>query len=133
MLNCNKCGKCCISYGNGGLSASAADIEGWQTFNPAIARYVRNGEIWIDPVSGSRLTHCPWLQELPARTDSGGTTYGCSIYQDRPEDCRHYPTSIAEMQRDHCEMLELQDLEAPDKAQIALDKIMQDSRPPLAS
>lgn len=133
MKECNQCGKCCIAYSDGGLSATAADIEGWETFNPAILDYVANGEIWIDPASGLQLTRCPWLEELPAKSDSSAVMYGCRIYHDRPEDCRHYPTSIAEMARDGCEMLEVRDLDAPERAQIALDKIMADSRPPYAS
>ncbi|MGO2562932.1 MAG: YkgJ family cysteine cluster protein, partial [Pseudoalteromonas nigrifaciens] len=52
-----------------------------------------------------------------------------SIYLDRPEDCRHYPSLIAEMIRDECEMIEITDLSQPIKAQIKLDFIMRDSRP----
>ncbi|MFT7288118.1 MAG: Fe-S-cluster containining protein [Halieaceae bacterium] len=133
MKECNQCGKCCIAYSDGGLSATPADIEGWETFNPDIAEYVANGKIWMDPSSGLQLTRCPWLEELPARMGSAAVMYGCRIYADRPEDCRHYPTSVAEMARDGCEMLELRDLDAPEKAQTALDRIMADSRPPYSS
>ncbi|MFK7829300.1 MAG: YkgJ family cysteine cluster protein [Congregibacter sp.] len=133
MKACNQCGKCCIAYGDGGLSASPADIQGWEVFNPAIAEYVVNGEIWMDPVSGQRLTRCPWLEEVTIESDPAPVRYGCRIYAARPEDCRHYPTSIAEMYRDDCEMLELRDLHRPHDAQVALDEIMADSRPALAS
>lgn len=55
--------------------------------------------------------------------------YTCSIYLDRPEDCRHYPSLISEMVRDGCEMIEITDLQQPKKAQVKLDILMQDSRP----
>lgn len=84
----------------------------------------------MDPASGEQLTRCPWLELLP--TESGPLKYGCQIYHDRPEDCRHYPVSIAEMVRDGCEMIELHDLDAPEQAQLTLDQLMADSRPPLS-
>lgn len=133
MKACNQCGKCCIAYSDGGLSASAADIEGWETFNPEISAYVVDGKLWMDPDTGVQLTRCPWLEELPAKSDAAAVMYACRIYHDRPEDCRHYPTSIAEMARDGCEMLEVRDLDAPEAAQSALDRIMADSRPALAT
>ena len=49
MRECNQCGKCCIAYSDGGLSASALEIEDWEQFRPDIAQYVVNGEIWMDP------------------------------------------------------------------------------------
>ena len=132
MKECNQCGKCCIHYSDGGLSATAEEIEAWETFNPAIAEYVVNGKIWMDPETGQQLARCPWLEELPQKTGAVSITYGCRIYQDRPEDCRHYPTSISEMLRDGCEMIEVRDLDSPEQAQVALDNIMADSRPPLS-
>ena len=132
MRDCNQCGKCCIHYSDGGLSASAEDIESWELFRPDIAAYAANGKIWLDPVSGKQLTRCPWLVTLQATPESTTTKYSCGIYDDRPEDCRHYPVSIAEMVRDGCEMIELRDLDAPVQAQITLDKLMADSRPPLS-
>ena len=132
MKACNQCGKCCIAYSDGGLSATAEDIEYWEIFRPAISEFVANGKIWIDPASGEQLSRCPWLQELPASANSIATKYGCAIYADRPEDCRHYPVSVAGMIRDDCEMIEVQDINAPGKAQAALDKLMADSRPALA-
>lgn len=133
MKACNQCGKCCIHYSDGGLSASAEEIASWEIFNPGIAEYVANGKIWMDPVSGEQLTRCPWLQVLPSSGGPGSIKYACRIYHDRPEDCRHYPTSIAEMVRDDCEMIELRDLDAPQKAQNHLDRLMADSRPPLST
>ncbi len=132
MRECNQCGKCCLAYSDGGLSASALEIEDWEQFRPDIAQYVANGEIWMDPVSGERLKRCPWLEAEPASVDGADLKYSCGIYQERPEDCRHYPTSIDEMVRDGCEMIELHDLDAPKAAQRELDRLMAESRPPLS-
>lgn len=131
MKDCNQCGKCCLQYSDGGLSATAEEIDGWEIFNPAIAEYVVDGKIWMDPATGEQLTRCPWLEVLPDLPGAGVVKYGCRIYHDRPRDCRHYPVSIADMVRDDCEMTEVSDLQAPGKAQIALDQLMADSRPPL--
>lgn len=128
MKDCNQCGKCCINYSDGGLSASEEDIEGWQLFRPDIAEYVRDGKIWINPENGQQLTHCPWLTELPE-----GEKYSCSIYHDRPEDCRHFPVTIGQMVDNDCEMLEIQDLQDTKQAQRTLDKLMSDSRPSVAT
>ena len=124
MKDCNQCGKCCIHYGDGGLSASTSEIEWWEHARPNIYAYVKNGNIWVDPVTGAPLKRCPWLQQLPNQQK-----YTCAIYHDRPEDCRHYPTSIAEMVRDECEMIEVKDLKNPKRAQHTLDVMMSDSRP----
>jgi Fe-S-cluster containining protein len=123
---CTQCGKCCEIYG-AGLTATADEVAWWETFRPHIARYVADGVLWVDPDSQQRLTRCPWLAE-----DISSGTFGCSIYFDRPEDCRHYPVTVSEMARDGCEMLELRDLQHPQKSQQALDELMSDSRPPLA-
>ncbi|WP_101756757.1 YkgJ family cysteine cluster protein [Oceanicoccus sp. KOV_DT_Chl] len=126
MKDCNQCGKCCIHYGNAALSASRSDIESWELFRPDIAAYVRGDEIWFDPASGEQLHRCPWLQQ-----DSASLKYTCDIYEDRPEDCRHYPVSIDDMIKDDCEMLEVKDLNDRKQAQQTLDRLMSDSRPPL--
>tara|TARA_R110001592_G_scaffold363396_2_gene687737 strand:- start:164893 stop:165306 length:414 start_codon:yes stop_codon:yes gene_type:complete len=130
MKACTQCGKCCILYSDGGLSASADEVAAWETFNPEIAEYVVDGKIWMDPDTGEQLTRCPWLELLPSDATSGPDKYACRIYQDRPEDCRHYPSSISEMVRDGCEMIEVRDLDAPEQAQKILDQLMSDSRPP---
>ncbi|GAA0408941.1 hypothetical protein GCM10009133_16850 [Cocleimonas flava] len=57
--------------------------------------------------------------------------YTCDIYFDRPEDCRYYPSTIAEMIKDGCEMMDDNDKANPKKAQQDLDRIMVDSRPAL--
>jgi Fe-S-cluster containining protein len=135
MQNCNQCGKCCIKYGNGGLSASAEEIDWWENHRPEIAKYVSRGKIWMDPTSGKQLTACPFLTiESPQSHTSTAekitkTKYTCSIYYDRPDDCKYYPVKIDEMVRDGCEMIELSDLTDTRSAQITLDRIMSDSRP----
>ena len=78
----------------------------------------------MDPATGKQLELCPWLRKV-----AGQNKYTCDIYSDRPDDCRFYPTTIEEMIRDECEMLDAQDLIRPKQAQKALDKLMADSRP----
>ena len=125
MKSCNSCGKCCENWGNDGLSASAEDIERWETYRPDIARYVHDDKIWIDPATGDNFARCPWL-----RTSQDGKKTTCDIYDDRPEDCRLYPSNVAEMIQDNCEMIERRDLANLKRAQRKLDNIMIDSRPP---
>jgi Fe-S-cluster containining protein len=130
MKECNQCGKCCIKYGGGALSATTEEIDLWEIFNPEIFEFVKNNDIWFDPESGSKLTRCPFLEIAPKKHPLAPNLYTCSIYLNRPEDCRHYPSLITEMIRDECEMIEVIDLENQDKAQIKLDILMKDSRPP---
>ncbi|MFT6101950.1 MAG: Fe-S-cluster containining protein [Granulosicoccus sp.] len=130
MKDCNQCGKCCIKYGDGALSATKGEIDLWEIFNPDIFKFVNQNEIWFDPTSGSRLRTCPFLEISTQINPLAKKKYTCSIYADRPEDCRHYPSLIPEMIRDECEMIEVIDLENIKKAQIKLDLLMQDSRPP---
>ena len=108
MKNCNSCGKCCETAGNGGLSASSEEIDWWETHRPAIARFVQDGKIWVNPDTGDYFERCPWLKKS---LDGVGTT--CEIYHDRPEDCRHYPVDIEQMISIDCEMLEAGDLDRP--------------------
>ena len=124
MKDCNQCGKCCIKYSNGGLSAEADEIDHWHDSRPDIARYVSKGKIWSDPDTGKQLTLCPWLRKAPDQN-----IYTWDIYFDRPEDCKYYPVTIDQMVVDECEMLEAKDLLNPKKAQITLNVLMQDSRP----
>lgn len=128
MKECNQCGKCCIKYGDGALSATKEEIDLWELFNPDIFKFVKNNEIWFDPTSGLQLTRCPFLEIEPAKSVSAKTKYTCSIYLDRPEDCRHYPSLISEMIRDECEMIEVIDLGNSKQAQTKLDVLMRDSR-----
>ena len=112
MKACNACGRCCQIYGGGRLAASEGDLQWWTAARPTIDAYVRDGQIWVSPETGEQLTDCPWL-EPPVGPDAG---YTCAIYEDRPEECRQYPSNLDEMYRDGCEMLEAQDLKAPAKA-----------------
>ena len=125
MKPCKQCGKCCINYSNGGLSASADEIKHWDIFRPDIYDYVKDGGIWVDPLSGKQLERCPWLKK-----DSVTNKFSCDIYYERPDDCKHYPVTIEQMIIDDCEMLEAKDLAKPKYAQKTLDKLMFDSRPP---
>lgn len=126
MKECNQCGKCCIQYSDGGLVVTTEEIDWWETARPDIYAYINNGEIWFDPKTKKRLSRCPFLKH-----DHNNNIYHCSIYHDRPDDCKHYPTSIAEMVRDECEMIEVKDLINIKHAQKLLDDLMSDSRPPL--
>jgi len=129
MKDCNSCGKCCIKYGNGALSATKEELDLWELFNPEIFQFVKDDEIWFDPKSGDKLKKCPFLEVLLSTKLHAPYKYTCSIYLDRPEDCRHYPSLISEMIRDECEMIEIGDLEDHRQAQIKLDTLMKDSRP----
>lgn len=124
MKDCNQCGKCCTKYSDGGLCATQAEIDDWAEHHPKIYQYVHNGNIWFDPVAKTQLTLCPFLE-----TQRDGK-YTCSIYLERPDDCRHYPVTIDQMIIDDCEMIEQQDLFDREKSQTKLDLIMIDSRPP---
>ncbi len=126
MKACNQCGKCCTKYGGSGLSVSAEEVQTWETFNPEVRDYVRKGEIWFHPSTGTQLEHCPWLVKLPDQP-----IFQCEIYLDRPNDCRYYPTTVTEMVRDECEMIEAIDITNLHKAQQKLDTLMTDSRPPV--
>ena len=124
MKDCNQCGKCCVKYSNGGLSASTSEIELWEIFKPDIYQYVRDGKIWVDPQTGEQIERCPWLRKTPNQE-----IYTCDIYYDRPDDCKHYPVTVEQMVKDECEMLEANDRAKLKQAQITLDKLMMDSRP----
>jgi Fe-S-cluster containining protein len=129
MKDCNQCGKCCIKYGGGDLSATKEEIDLWEIFTPEIFKFVKKNEIWFDPESGLRLKTCPFLEISPQKDSRSKDKYTCKIYLNRPEDCRHYPSLIPEMIRDECEMIETIDLDNPKKAQVKLDLLMSDSRP----
>jgi len=129
MKDCNQCGKCCIKYGGGDLSATKEEIDLWEIFNPEIFEYVKDEAIWFDPKSGAKLTTCPFLEIVPKTNTLAPNSYTCSIYLDRPDDCRQYPSLASEMIRDECEMIEAKDLAEPKQSQIKLDLLMKDSRP----
>ncbi len=73
----------------------------------------------MDPSRGERLRVCPWLRKL-----EGKEIYTCDIYFDRPDDCRQYPTTITDMIKDECEMIELKDLTDTNRAQQQLNQLM---------
>jgi Fe-S-cluster containining protein len=104
------------------------EIALWELFNPDIFAYVKDGKVWFDPVSNQPLEQCPFLEiETPVSANSA-VKFTCSIYQDRPEDCRHYPSLVSEMIRDGCEMIETVDLDNLKKAQSKLDILIRDER-----
>lgn len=125
MKPCNQCGKCCINYSNGGLSATADEIEYWEVFRPKIASYVNSGNIWMDPSSGAQLEICPWLRRTEGLAE-GKEFYSCDIYEDRPDDCRAYPVDLGQMLNDECEMLEEDDIANHKLANSRLKLIMSD-------
>lgn len=118
MKPCNACGKCCVKYGDGQLSASQEDIDLWGSMRPDVASYSKNGEIWFSPETGERLTVCPWLKKV-----ENTRFFHCEIYLDRPEDCRIYPATVTDMIKDDCEMLEEGDLGNLKQANITLSQI----------
>jgi Fe-S-cluster containining protein len=122
MKACNSCGKCCIKYSNGDLSASDDDLELWESLRPDIYRYVRDGKIWMDPKTGKQIELCPWLRRDPTQIQ-----FSCTIYFDRPEDCRIYPARVSDMINDECEMLEPKDLVNLKLAQQQLELKFQDT------
>ena len=131
MKNCNSCGKCCIKYSNGDLSASAEDLELWEEYRPDISRYVTDQKIWVTPETGEQIERCHFLREELREEPRKGlgksskqTLYTCDIYYDRPEDCRVYPATVSDMIKDECEMLEPRDLSNLKQAQRELNKIM---------
>ncbi len=124
MKECNQCGKCCTNYSDGGLSATAEEIDWWENYRPEIFKFVADNKIWIDPGSGKQLTRCPFLIATAQENK-----FHCSIYNDRPDDCKVYPVNIEQMIKDDCEMLDARDRVDTRKAQKVLDKIMSDSRP----
>lgn len=122
MKDCNSCGKCCIKYSHGGLSAAKFEIAHWQDHRPDIFAYVHAGNIWMDPATGQQLTLCPFL-----KPSANHKTYSCDIYDDRPDDCRYYPSTLDEMIADECEMIDVNDLKNPKLARITLHNLMRDS------
>ena len=77
----------------------------------------------MQPDTGKPIEQCPWLRKVPDQNK-----YTCDIYFDRPDDCKFYPSTLDEMVRDECEMIEKKDLINPKQAQKELDFIMEDSR-----
>jgi Fe-S-cluster containining protein len=78
----------------------------------------------MNPGTGKQIERCPWLRHVPQENK-----YTCDIYDDRPDDCKHYPVTINQMIKDECEMLEVKDLFDSKQAQKLLDRLMAESRP----
>jgi len=123
MKACNACGKCCIKYSHGDLTASIEDLDHWESSRPEIQPFVQDGKIWFDPTTKKLLELCPWLR-LEENNKTNQKRYSCAIYFDRPEDCRLYPTTVEDMIKDECEMLEKNDLKDLKQAQITLQKFL---------
>jgi len=72
----------------------------------------------MHPETGEQLEHCPWLHK-----ENDQAPYTCSIYANRPEDCRVYPATVQDMLKDDCEMIEAKDRANLKLAQIRLEQI----------
>ena len=129
MQNCNSCGKCCVKYSNGDLSASDQDIDMCELFKPDIAAYVKKGLIWLSAQSGKQLSLLRFLQETNNTGKTAQSVYTSSSYFDLPEDWRFYPVTVKPVINDECEMLQQGDLLNPKQAQKDLDHLLSDSRP----
>lgn len=84
---CLQCGQCCESFG-GHLQASPHDLKRWREHGrqDLIDMTNRLGWIWVDPATKELISPCPHLD----RSDPEHKR--CTIYEDRPEICRDYPT-----------------------------------------
>jgi len=113
-------------YGNDSClfsSPSLAIAHNYEKINSATNR------LRFALLGGQRMNNAS-LEKAPNQNNSPQQEkYTCGIHLDRPEDCRHYPTSISEMVKDECEMIEAIDLKNPKRAQIKLDTLMSNSRP----
>jgi Fe-S-cluster containining protein len=104
---CTRCGKCCLndSYMST-LSIDRTDVARWRKQGRAdILQYVWSitpavHDAWVKP-DGSECTRCPFV-----RKDAGAATYKCRIYDMRPQVCRDYPSSYAQMEFVGCEIID---------------------------
>ncbi len=81
----------------------------------------------MDPITGKQIEVCPWLKEVKPEPPKTRIQYHCKIYEQRPDDCRLYPSNISEMIIDECEMIEKKDRLNLKQAQIKLNDLMEDS------
>ena len=102
---CTRCGKCCLDeHYMLTLSATDEDVARWEDEgHEDILQYVDTikpgvHDLWIK--DGEELARCPFV-----RKDKGKPTYRCTIYETRPEACRKYPVSVAQMVALGCEIL----------------------------
>ena len=122
MKDCNACGKCCVKYGGQGLTVSKKELGQWEDDAPELLNYTQDGKIWFDIKTKQPLQACPWLKPT-----EDSKVFHCEIYYDRPNDCRYYPSTLDEMIRDECEMIQPKDLRQPKQAVKDLEFIMKDS------
>jgi Fe-S-cluster containining protein len=104
---CTRCGKCCLNEDYmGTLEASRADVGRWRRQKRHdILWYVlsisdRQHDLWIKP-DGTECSRCPFV-----RKDRNKPTHSCRIYDTRPEICREYPGSYAQMKDIGCEIID---------------------------
>jgi Fe-S-cluster containining protein len=103
---CTRCGKCCLNDDYmSTLSFDRTDVARWRkqgarTFCSTSGRSFREYDAWIKP-DGSDCTRCPF-----ARKDAGAATHKCRIYDTRPQVCRDYPSSYAQMEFVGCEIID---------------------------
>lgn len=76
----------------------------------------------MDPLTGEQIDLCPWLRRAPDQVH-----YSCAIYFDRPQDCRIYPATVADMIKDDCEMLEPGDYTDLSRSELELKLKFSDS------
>ena len=84
---CRSCGRCCELFG-ANLTATPEDVARWarEGRSELLARVSPLGRLWIDPVTGARLSRCPYLVRIaPGRAR-------CRIHATKPRMCRDYPT-----------------------------------------
>lgn len=87
QAGCLQCGQCCEVFG-WHLHASPRDLQRWRELgrDDLLSRTNRLGWIWVDPVTKTRLDHCPFID----RSDPEHVR--CAIHEVKPDICRDYPT-----------------------------------------
>ena len=88
----------------GSMRATADDMRRWrEEGRKDILRHaaelpnIKGADLWIHPTTGVELTKCPFVR-------NSGSRYICKIYDTRPEVCRGYPYSYAQMVYVGCEI-----------------------------
>jgi len=77
VFECSKCGDCCrgMIY----LTATADDLLNWKD-RPDILKFVKDGNFWVDSLTGKRLESCPWFENNL-----------CKIHEIKPHFCANFP------------------------------------------
>lgn len=87
----------------GAMQASPCDIARWKREGRYdILQWMSCGDLWINPVTGSEASRCPFVKER-------GSKFECTIYETRPKVCREYPLNVSHMKAVDCEMMETGD------------------------